>query len=44
MLLAIAKSLAAGTADFRGVHMFSFGGYLHTAEWIHRAATGEIAR
>jgi methylenetetrahydrofolate reductase (NADH) len=38
MLAAIANAKARATAEFGGVHMFSFGGYLQTAEWIHRTA------
>ena len=37
--LADARSRAA--ADFDGVHLFCFGGYLRTCEWLHRVANGQ---
>ena len=28
--------------NFDGVHLFCFGGYLRTCQWLHRAATGRF--
>jgi methylenetetrahydrofolate reductase (NADPH) len=31
----LAQSLVDGESDFSGIHLFSFGGYLRTCEWLH---------
>lgn len=36
----LATAQNAGTADFAGIHLFCFGGYLRTCEWLHRVANG----
>ena len=33
---------STGAADFSGVHLFCFGGYLRTCEWLHRIANGRF--
>jgi methylenetetrahydrofolate reductase (NADPH) len=38
----LAGARAAGAADFNGVHLFCFGGYLRTCEWLHRVANGRF--
>jgi methylenetetrahydrofolate reductase (NADPH) len=38
----LAASRSAGVSDFDGVHLFSFGGYLHTCKWLHRVAQGRF--
>jgi methylenetetrahydrofolate reductase (NADPH) len=42
VLHSLAEDLSAGAIDFDGVHMFGFGGYLRTCQWLHRVATGEF--
>ena len=37
----LAQSLDDGTVDFSGIHLFSFGGFLRTCEWLH--STGMAA-
>jgi hypothetical protein len=36
----VARATAA--ADFNGIHLFCFGGYLRTAAWLHRVAQGNF--
>ena len=40
VLRTLAAERAAGTADFASIHLFCFGGYLRTCEWLHRVAAG----
>ena len=37
----LARSLDDGTVDFSGIHLFSFGGFLRTCEWLR--STGMTA-
>jgi methylenetetrahydrofolate reductase (NADPH) len=34
----LAQARSAGVIDFGGIHLFCFGGYLRTCEWLHRVA------
>ncbi len=43
VLRELAEAHTAGASDFAGIHLFCFGGYLRTCEWLHGVATGEIA-
>ena len=36
----LAEARGSDAADFDGVHLFCFGGYLRTCEWLHRVANG----
>jgi len=38
----LAHARSAGVVDFAGIHLFCFGGYLRTCEWLHRVAHGEF--
>ena len=38
----LAHARGTGESDFNGIHLFCFGGYLRTCEWLHRVANGEI--
>ncbi len=38
----LAQALDAGEIDFSGVHLFCFGGYLRTCEWLYRGASGKF--
>jgi methylenetetrahydrofolate reductase (NADPH) len=38
----LAEAKVAGTTDFAGVHMFCFGGFLKTCEWLHAVASGRF--
>jgi methylenetetrahydrofolate reductase (NADPH) len=38
VLREMAESLNDGDSDFSGVHMFSFGGFLRTCEWLNSTA------
>lgn len=42
LMCELAQALAAGTTDFNGIHLFCFGGYLRTCEWLHRVAEGRF--
>ena len=42
VLRGLAEARVAGTADFTGVHLFCFGGYLRTCEWLHAVAQGRF--
>jgi methylenetetrahydrofolate reductase (NADPH) len=42
VLRGLAEARAAGTSDFTGVHLFCFGGYLRTCEWLHAVAEGRF--
>lgn len=38
----LAQAQASGESDFSGIHLFCFGGYLHTCEWLHGVAGGHF--
>jgi methylenetetrahydrofolate reductase (NADPH) len=38
----LAHARQSGLADFDGVHLFCFGGYLRTCEWLHKVANGRF--
>jgi methylenetetrahydrofolate reductase (NADPH) len=38
----LAEAKVAGATDFAGVHMFCFGGFLKTCEWLHAVAEGRF--
>ena len=42
VLRPLAAARSAGQCDFRGIHLFCFGGYLRTCEWLHRIAKGQF--
>lgn len=42
VLRGLAEACSAGEADFNGVHLFGFGGYLRTCEWLHGVANGRF--
>jgi methylenetetrahydrofolate reductase (NADPH) len=42
VLRGLADARVAGSADFNGVHLFCFGGYLRTCQWLHRVANGRF--
>lgn len=42
VLRRLAHAIATGAADFDGIHLFCFGGYLRTCEWLHRVAEGQF--
>jgi methylenetetrahydrofolate reductase (NADPH) len=39
----LAEARGARTADFSGVHLFCFGGFLRTCQWLHRVANCRFA-
>jgi len=39
-LLALAR--LRGAVDFAGIHLFCFGGFLRSCEWLHAAANGRL--
>jgi methylenetetrahydrofolate reductase (NADPH) len=42
VLRGIAEDRAACAADFTGIHLFCFGGYLRTCEWLRAVAEGRF--
>jgi methylenetetrahydrofolate reductase (NADPH) len=38
----LAQARSDGTSDFSGIHLFCFGGYLRTCEWLHAVAAGRF--
>ena len=42
LLRALAQARASGESDFSGIHLFCFGGYLRTCEWLHSVASGHF--
>lgn len=38
----LAQARSAGESDFNGIHLFCFGGYLRTCEWLHCVANGQF--
>jgi methylenetetrahydrofolate reductase (NADPH) len=39
----LAEAWQSGNSDFDGVHLFCFGGYLRTCEWLHKVANGRFS-
>jgi len=39
----LAQAHSTGASGFAGIHMFCFGGYLRTCEWLNRIAKGEFS-
>ena len=37
----LAQALLGGRTEFNGLHLFCFGGFLRTCEWLHQLAGGE---
>jgi methylenetetrahydrofolate reductase (NADPH) len=42
VLCNLAQAHVSGQSAFAGIHLFCFGGYLRTCEWLHRVANGEF--
>lgn len=42
VLWALARARAGNESDFSGIHLFCFGGYLRTCEWLHAVANGRF--
>lgn len=42
IMRSLAETLSARTADFAGIHMFCFGGFLRTCEWVHAVGNGHF--
>jgi len=42
VLRGLAEARVAGTTDFSGIHLFCFGGFLKTSEWLHAVAAGRF--
>jgi len=42
VLRELASAHSRNRTDFDGVHLFCFGGYLRTCEWLHAAAEGRF--
>jgi len=38
----LAEARAASRADFTGIHLFCFGGFLRACEWLHKVAGGRF--
>jgi methylenetetrahydrofolate reductase (NADPH) len=43
LVFELARSRADDHARFDGIHLFSFGGFLRTCEWLHSARHGEFS-
>jgi methylenetetrahydrofolate reductase (NADPH) len=39
----LAQAHGSGASGFAGIHMFCFGGYLRTCEWLNRISNGEFS-
>jgi methylenetetrahydrofolate reductase (NADPH) len=39
----LAQASNAGESDFTGIHLFSFGGFLRTCDWLRRVADGDFS-
>lgn len=39
----LADAQNTGDSDFAGIHLFCFGGYLRTCQWLHRIANGQFS-
>jgi len=42
VLRGLAEACCIGEADFNGIHLFCFGGFLRTCEWLHTVANGRF--
>jgi methylenetetrahydrofolate reductase (NADH) len=42
IIRALAQERAAGRASIDGIHLFSFGGYLRSCEWLHTVGSGRF--
>jgi methylenetetrahydrofolate reductase (NADPH) len=42
VIRALVEDRNSGAPDFNGLHLFCFGGYLRTCEWLHRVANGRF--
>ncbi|HEY6451457.1 MAG TPA: hypothetical protein VIX87_02540 [Steroidobacteraceae bacterium] len=42
LVRALAQARVSGESDFSGIHLFCFGGYLRTCEWLHAVAGGRF--
>jgi methylenetetrahydrofolate reductase (NADPH) len=38
----LAEARSSGESDFTGIHMFCFGGFLRTCEWLNNVANGRF--
>jgi methylenetetrahydrofolate reductase (NADPH) len=38
----LAQARSDGKCDFSGIHLYCFGGYLRTCEWLHTVAAGRF--
>jgi methylenetetrahydrofolate reductase (NADPH) len=43
VLRSLAQAQSTGAIEFAGIHLFCFGGYLRTCDWLHRVANGEFS-
>ncbi len=39
----LAAAHSKGASGFAGIHLFCFGGYLRTCEWLNRLANGQFS-
>lgn len=42
VLRGLAAARVTGSTDFDGIHLFCFGGFLKTSEWLHAVAEGRF--
>jgi methylenetetrahydrofolate reductase (NADPH) len=42
LIRGLAEARSTGAVMFGGIHVFCFGGYLRTCEWLHRVANGKF--
>lgn len=42
VLRGLAEARVVGTSDFDGIHLFCFGGFIKTSEWLHAVAAGRF--
>jgi methylenetetrahydrofolate reductase (NADPH) len=42
VLRGLAEAKVAGTSDFGGIHLFCFGGFLRTCQWLHAVGQGDF--
>jgi methylenetetrahydrofolate reductase (NADPH) len=42
LMRALAHARLSGESDFARIHLFCFGGYLRTCEWLHSVASGRF--
>lgn len=43
LLRALAEARLSGSARFDGIHLFCFGGFLRTCQWLHAVVEGRFA-